>query len=176
MTQPPNPPDEPLGGALTPEPEDAGTPPPPPPPPPPAGPSDGFPPPPPPAAPGAFPPGAGSYPPPPAAPGAFPPGPGAYPPAFPPGPGGYAMGAVKPHRGALVLGLAIAGILCCAPLAFVAYFLGRADLAEIDAGRMDPTGRSTTNAGRIVGLVGMVLFVVQLLVLALNWSTFFATT
>jgi hypothetical protein len=86
------------------------------------------------------------------------------------------MGAVKPHRGALVLGLAIAGILCCAPLAFVAYFLGRADLAEIDAGRMDPTGRSTTDAGRIVGLVGMVLFVVQLLVLALNWSTFFATT
>jgi hypothetical protein len=78
---------------------------------------------------------------------------------------------VKPHRGAVVLGLAIAGILCCAPLAFVAFFLGRADLAEIDAGRMDPSGRGTTNAGRIIGLVGMVLFVVQLLFLALNWGS-----
>jgi hypothetical protein len=83
------------------------------------------------------------------------------------------MGAVKPHRGALVLGLAIAGILCCAPLAFVAFFLGRTDLAEMDAGRMDPSGRSTTNAGRIVGIVGMVLFFVQLAYLALNWGTFF---
>jgi hypothetical protein len=85
------------------------------------------------------------------------------------------MGAVKPHRGAVVLGLAIAGLLCCGPLALVAFFMGRADLAEMDAGRMDPTGRSTTNAGRIVGLVAIILFVVQLLFVALNWNTIFTT-
>jgi hypothetical protein len=73
-----------------------------------------------------------------------------------------------------VLGLAIAGILCCGPLAIVAFFLGRNDLAEMDAGRMDPSGRSTTNAGRIVGLVAIVLFVVQLVFVALNWSSLFA--
>ncbi|MCU0283296.1 MAG: hypothetical protein MUD13_05255 [Candidatus Nanopelagicales bacterium] len=180
MTQPPTPPDEPLGGALTPEPEEpsAPTPPgpaddvPPPPLPPPTG-QPAFPPPPPMAGqPGAYPPPPGAYPPP---PGAYPAGPGAFPPAFPPGPGGYAMSAVKPHRGALVLGLALAGILCCAPLAFVAFFLGRADLAEMDAGRMDPSGRSTTNAGRIVGIVGMGLFLLQLGYLALNWGTLFPT-
>ncbi|HEX6887556.1 MAG TPA: hypothetical protein VF143_05560 [Candidatus Nanopelagicales bacterium] len=78
---------------------------------------------------------------------------------------------MKPHRGAVVLGLAIAGILCCSPLAFVAFFLGRTDLAEIDAGRMDPTGRSLTNAGKIIGLIGMVVFVLQIVILIFNWSS-----
>jgi hypothetical protein len=71
----------------------------------------------------------------------------------------------------LVLGLALAGFLCCAPLSFVAFFLGRNDLAEIDAGRMDPTGRGTTNVGRILGLVGMIWFILQLAFVALNWGS-----
>jgi hypothetical protein len=191
MTQPPNDrpddqaaeqPDEPLGGSLTPEPMEAPdeTPesaPPPPPPPPPA--DSGFPPPPPPPPPADSgyqgyppppPPGYGNYPPPPA-PGAYPP-PAGYPPAFPPGPGApYGPSGLKPARGGLILGLAIAGLLCCFPLSFFAFFMGRNDLAAIDSGQMDPSGRGTTNIGRIIGLVGIIWLVLQVVWVALNWGS-----
>jgi hypothetical protein len=199
MTQPPNDqpddqaaeqPDEPLGGSLTPEPMEtpdetpeagpAAPPPPPPaapadsgfpPPPPPA--ESGFPPPPPPAESGyqGHPPGYGNYPPPPA-PGAYPPPAPAYPPAFPPGPGApYGPSGLKRARGGLILGLAIAGLLCCFPLSFFAFFMGRNDLAAIDSGQMDPSGRGTTNIGRILGLVGIIWLVLQVVWVALNWGS-----
>jgi len=145
MTQPPvDPPEEPLGGALTPPPEEA----PHQPPPPPAEPPTYHPPP----------------PPPPAAPSGYPMAPpeGVYPPAFPPGPGaGYGAVGLKPHRATLVLGLGIVGLLCCGPLGIVAYIFGKNDLAEMDAGAMDPTGRGTTNVGRILGIVAIVFLVIQ---------------
>lgn len=68
------------------------------------------------------------------------------------------MGGLRPHRAALILGLGIAGILCCGPLGIAALIMGNQDLAEMDAGRMDPSGRSTTNIGRILGIVAIVLW------------------
>jgi len=79
--------------------------------------------------------------------------------------------AYRPHRSGLVLGLAIAGLLCCAPLSIVAFIFGRQDLAAMDAGQMDPSGRSTTNTGRILGLVGIVLLIVQVVWLAVILAT-----
>jgi hypothetical protein len=91
---------------------------------------------------------------------------GNYPPAFPPGPGApYAAAGLKPHRATLVLGLGIVGLLCCGPLGIVAYLFGKKDLAEMDAGVMDPMGRGTTNVGRILGIVAMVWLVLQLMYL-----------
>lgn len=192
MTQPPiDPDDEPLGGSLAPVPEEAPEPPEPPakaapppaaPQPPPAAPAPGpYPPPP----SGAYPPPApaGSYPPPPP-PGSYPPPPpGSYPPppGYPAGgapyapayPGGdpFAASGMAAHRGNLVLGLAIAGILCCGPLSIVAYIFGRQDIAAMDAGRMDPTGRSTTNVGRVLGLIGIILLGVQLVFLLISLAS-----
>lgn len=172
MTDQPNErPEEPLGGSLSPQPP---PPPPPPPPtfgsyPPPPPPSGGANPPPPafgsyPAPPPPPPPGGASYPPPPPAggPGGFPPPPGVpYAPSFPAsGPFGYA--GLKPHRAGLILGLAIAAFVCCGPLSIAAFVLARQDLAEMDAGRMDPSGRGMTNAGRILGIIGMVYFAISL--------------
>ena len=37
--------------------------------------------------------------------------------------------------------------------------MGNADLKEIDAGRMDPSGRELTNIGRILGIIGTVLMI-----------------
>lgn len=92
------------------------------------------------------------------------PPPGAYPPAFPPGPGGgYLSAGLKPHRATLVLALGIVGLLCCGPLGIVAYIFGKKDLAEMDAGVMDPSGRGTTNVGRILGIVAMVFLVLQVI-------------
>jgi hypothetical protein len=99
--------------------------------------------------------------------------PGAYPSAFPPGPGApYAGGmGLKPGRGGVILALGIAGLLCCFPLSFVAYFLGRKDLTEMDSGQMDPTTRSLTNVGRILGIVGIVWLILQTVFVVLNWSS-----
>ncbi len=180
MTQPPTPPDEPIGGALTPEPPDSeadATPPPPPvtPPPPPG--EASYPPPPPPPAPSAMnappppPPAGGAYPPPPPSGGAYPPPPGGatYPPP-PPSPGGFpsapgysypAAGVgLTPHRGTMVLVLGILGIACCSVLSIPAFLMSKADLAAMDAGTMDPTGRGVTSAARILGIVGMVFLAI----------------
>jgi hypothetical protein len=40
--------------------------------------------------------------------------------------------------------------------------MGNADLQEIRAGRMDPEGESTTNLGRIFGMVATILTVLSL--------------
>ncbi len=112
--------------------------------------------------------GAGSYPPPPPPPpvgSGYPAAPpeGVYPPAFPPGPAApFAATGLKAHRATLVLALGIVGLLCCGPVSIVAFLFGKKDLEEMDAGLMDPSGRGTTNVGRILGIVGMVFFALSM--------------
>jgi hypothetical protein len=40
--------------------------------------------------------------------------------------------------------------------------MGNNDLAEIRAGRMDPEGESSTNAGRICGMIATILGIIGL--------------
>jgi len=42
--------------------------------------------------------------------------------------------------------------------------MGNNDMREIDAGRMDPTGRGLTQAGKICGMVGVILSVVVIVI------------
>jgi hypothetical protein len=72
--------------------------------------------------------------------------------------------AVKPHRGTLILVLGILGLVVCGPLGIAAWIMGKNDLGEMDAGLMDPEGRSLTNAGRICGIIATILLAVGLLV------------
>jgi len=75
-------------------------------------------------------------------------------------PGGLMQGlavGVKPHRGGMLLAFGILGILCCIVFAILAWVMGGNDLREIREGRMDPNGQSLTNAGRICGIVGVVV-------------------
>jgi hypothetical protein len=69
---------------------------------------------------------------------------------------------MKPHRGTLVLVLGILSLVVCAPLGIAAWVMGNGDLKEIDAGAMDPSGRSLTNAGRICGMIGTILLAVSI--------------
>ena len=72
---------------------------------------------------------------------------------------------MKPHRGTLILVFGILGLVTgCVPLGIVAWVMGNGDLKQIDAGAMDPTGRSTTNAGRICGMIATILCALGLLV------------
>ncbi len=64
----------------------------------------------------------------------------------------------SPHRGGMVLTMGILSLLCCPAILFgpVAWSMGNSDLTEIRAGRMDPEGEQTTQAGRICGIIGTV--------------------
>lgn len=71
--------------------------------------------------------------------------------------------ADSPHRGGTILALGIISLVIfpyatvvCGPLAWV---MGNADLAEIRAGRMDPGGEGTVQAGRVLGMISTGLMV-----------------
>ena len=71
---------------------------------------------------------------------------------------------MKPHRGTLILILGILSLVVCAPLGIAAWVMGSSDLKEIDAGTMDPAGRGTTQAGKICGIIGTILFILSLVI------------
>ena len=66
---------------------------------------------------------------------------------------------MKPHRGTLILVLGILSIVLCQILGIPAWVMGNGDLKQMDAGTMDPSGRSITNAGRICGIVATILLI-----------------
>jgi hypothetical protein len=67
---------------------------------------------------------------------------------------------MKPHRGALILVLGILSLVMCQPLGIAAWVMGNGDLKQIDAGTMNPEGRSLTNAGRICGIIGTIFLII----------------
>ena len=71
---------------------------------------------------------------------------------------------MKPHRGTLILVLGILGLVICGPLGIAAWVMGNGDLKEMDAGALDPSGRSMTNAGRICGMIATILMIVGALI------------
>jgi len=65
---------------------------------------------------------------------------------------------LAPHRGSTILTLGILSLVVCGViLGPIAWAMGTTDMAEIRAGRMDPDGEGTTNAGRICGIIGTFL-------------------
>lgn len=66
----------------------------------------------------------------------------------------------RPHRAVQVLVLGILSLACCQLLGPIAWLQGREDLERMDAGRMDPEGRSLTQAGKICGIIASVGLVV----------------
>jgi hypothetical protein len=71
---------------------------------------------------------------------------------------------MKPHHGTLVLVFGILGLVICAPLGIAAWVMGNGDLKQMDSGAMDPSGRSLTNAGRILGMVATILLGIGILI------------
>ena len=68
-----------------------------------------------------------------------------------------AQGRLKAHRGGAVLALGIIGLVLCVICGIIAWVMGKNDLKEMDAGIMDPAGRGMTNAGKICGMIGVIL-------------------
>jgi hypothetical protein len=62
----------------------------------------------------------------------------------------------KPHRGLLILILGILGFFVF-PCAIIAWVLGNSDLREMDACRMDQSGRSETQTGKTLGMIAVAI-------------------
>ncbi len=76
---------------------------------------------------------------------------------------GYESGRrLKPHNATTVLVLGILGLVICTICGIIAWVMGRRDIAEMDAGIMDPAGRDTTRAGMICGMISCILAIVVL--------------
>ena len=92
-------------------------------------------------------------------------------------PQGQPQMPLKPHRGVLILVLGILGIVCCVICGIIAWVMGNGDLREIDAGRMDPSGRGLTQAGKICGMISVILpiigIAVQLIIILLGGGMMF---
>lgn len=73
-----------------------------------------------------------------------------------------------PHRGGMILTFGIVGLVFCWTLvglifSALAWVFAVQDLRAMDAGRMDDSGRSSTNTGKVLGIVSLVLFAVLVL-------------
>ena len=71
---------------------------------------------------------------------------------------------VKPDRGVMILVFGILGIVCCVAFGIAAWVMGNGDLSEMDAGRMNASGRGLTMAGKIIGIVSVGLAVLSIVV------------
>jgi len=85
-------------------------------------------------------------------------------PSFPP----------RPHRGTMILVFGIIGLVICMPLGIAAWIMGNGDLAAMQRGEMDRSGESMTNAGKILGIISVVLAAVAIVVWVLVAVVFVA--
>ena len=69
---------------------------------------------------------------------------------------------VQPHRAALVFVFGLLGVLSSVfglglVFGILAWVFGARDLKAMNQGRLDPSERSLTSAGRVLGIIGAVL-------------------
>jgi hypothetical protein len=77
---------------------------------------------------------------------------------------------MKPHRGTLILVLGILGLVVCGPAGIAAWVMGANDLKEMEAGTMDPSGRGTTQAGKICGMIACILMIIVVVIFGLLFA------
>jgi hypothetical protein len=97
-------------------------------------------------------------------------------PVAPIGPQYSTQQPLRPHRGGIILALGIFGLVCCFICGIIAWVMGSNDLKEMAAGRMDPSGQGMTNAGKICGMVSVILQIVGLVIWLLFMSLGIATS
>jgi hypothetical protein len=82
----------------------------------------------------------------------------------------------EPHRGGMILAFGIMAIVLGGVglvTGILAWIWGGQDLKKIDAGRMDPEGRSMTQIGYILGIVGTILHTIGLIFVCLYFVFIF---
>ena len=72
---------------------------------------------------------------------------------------------MRPHRGVVILVFGILGLVLCQLFGIAAWVMGNEDLKEMNAGRMDSSGRDLTKAGRICGMVATGVLIFQMVII-----------
>jgi predicted ferric reductase len=72
--------------------------------------------------------------------------------------------SLTPHRGVVVLVLGILGLVVCFICGIIAWVMGNNDLRQMDAGAMDPSGRGMTQAGKICGMISVILAIIVIVI------------
>ena len=72
---------------------------------------------------------------------------------------------LQPHRGVLILVFGILSWVICVVFGIVAWVMGNSDLQAMREGRMDPSGEGLTQAGKIVGMIHVILSIIAIPVL-----------
>lgn len=70
----------------------------------------------------------------------------------------------RPHRGPLILTLALVGWFVCGPCCIAAWVMGGEDLKQMRVGRMDRSGEGMTTFGMFAGMIGTILMVAGILI------------
>jgi hypothetical protein len=63
----------------------------------------------------------------------------------------------RPHRGTMILVFGILGLVICVIFGIVAWVMGNGDLQAMRAGEMDESGEGLTKAGKICGMISVIL-------------------
>ncbi len=69
---------------------------------------------------------------------------------------------LQPHRGVLILVFGILSWVVCFIFGIVAWVMGNGDLRAMREGRMDPSGEGLTQAGRIVGMIHVIIAIIAI--------------
>jgi len=64
---------------------------------------------------------------------------------------------IAPHRGTNILVLGILSVTCCTLCGPFAWIMGSKDMKAIREGYMDPSGKTQTQVGMILGIIGTIL-------------------
>ncbi len=69
---------------------------------------------------------------------------------------------MRPHRGAMILVFGILSWVVCFIFGIMAWVMGNSDLNAMAAGEMDPSGEGLTKAGKIIGMINIILAVIMI--------------
>lgn len=70
------------------------------------------------------------------------------------------IGYLQPHRGGLIVTLGVLSWVTCPIFSVFAWVLGVGDLRLMREGRMDPNGLPQTQAGMVLGMINVILWMV----------------
>lgn len=92
--------------------------------------------------------------------------------AGPPDLGSYSTGGVQTHpNGTTILVMGILGLVVCSPLGIVAWVMGNNALKQIDASGVVYDNRGSVQAGKILGIIAVVLMVLGVVAFGFMIST-----
>lgn len=74
---------------------------------------------------------------------------------------------MEPHRGTTVLVLGILGLVVCQICGIIAWVMANKDIPKMEAGTMDPEGLGQTKAGKICGIISVIILAVVIVIYVL---------